>query len=292
MSFDDRYDRDPLAKFREDKRPRKPREVTARRGMWLEDAPTQFYGQLVAADRETVTLSDADGARRSFPRHGTFMDDEGALTLVFRNAAPKGPVRSASGSFLVKDAPARVARAGRIFVEGKHDAELVEKVWGHDLRVEGVVVEYLEGADHLESVLREFGPGSGRRVGVLLDHLVKGSKETRIAQAITRQFGADSVLMVGHPYVDVWQAVRPGRLGREAWPVIPMGQSWKHGICAALGLPHEDQADIANAWRLILDRVRDWRDLEPSVIGRVEELIDFVTAPAGEEPSENGPPIE
>ena len=29
---------------------------------------------------------------------------------------------------------ARVARASRIFVEGRHDAELVEKVWGDDLR--------------------------------------------------------------------------------------------------------------------------------------------------------------
>ncbi|MDJ1370375.1 DUF3097 family protein [Gulosibacter molinativorax] len=279
MSFDDRYDRDPLTTFRESKRPRKPREVTARRGMWLEDAPTQFYGQLVAADRETVTLADADGQRRSFPRHGTFMDDEGAVKLAFRAPTQKGPARSASGSFVVQNAPARVARAGRIFVEGKHDAELVEKVWGHDLRVEGVVVEYLEGADHLDAVLSEFGPTPSRRVGVLLDHLVKGSKETRIAQGITQQFGADAVLVVGHPYVDVWQAVRPQRLGREAWPVIPKGQSWKHGICAALGLPHDDQADIANAWRLILDRVRDWKDLEPSVIGRVEELIDFVTAP-------------
>jgi hypothetical protein len=25
--------------------------------------------------------------------------------------------------------------------------------------------------------------------------------------------------------------------------------------------------------------VRDWNDLEPALIGRVEELIDFVTAP-------------
>lgn len=249
--------------------------------MWLEDAATQFYGRLVSADRDTVTLCDADGVTRSFPRHAPFIDDDGAVTLVFRKATPKTRARSASGSFLVRDAPARVARAGRIFVEGKHDAELVEKVWGHDLRVEGVVVEFLEGADHLDAVLSEFGPTPGRRVGVLLDHLVPGSKESRIARGITQQFGTDAVLVVGHPYVDVWQAVRPERLGQERWPVIPKGQSWKHGICAALGLPHEDQADIANAWRLILDRVRDWRDLEPAVIGRVEELIDFVTAPAG-----------
>ncbi|SJM65375.1 DUF3097 family protein [Gulosibacter sp. 10] len=281
MDFDERYDGDPLIAFREGRKPRPPREATARRGMWLEDPVTEFYGRLVSATRETVTLQDADGARRSFPRHSTFFDDEGAVRLVFRAPEPKARARSTSGSFLVEDATARVARSGRIFVEGRHDAELVEKVWGHDLRVEGVVVEYLEGADRLDEVLAEFGPAPARRVGVLLDHLVRGSKESRIADAIAERFGADAVLVVGHPYVDVWQAVRPQRLGRESWPVIPKGQSWKHGICAALGLPHEDQADIARAWQRILGRVRDWRDLEPAMIGRVEELIDFVTAPGG-----------
>ena len=39
-------------------------------------------------------------------------------------------------------------------------------------------------------------------------------------------------------------------------------------------------ADIAQAWQRIRGRVRDWNDLEPALIGRVEELIDFVTAPA------------
>ena len=46
----------------------------------------------------------------------------------------------------------------------------------------------------------------------------------------------------------------------------------------ALGLPHANQADIASAWRRIRSRVRNWTDLEPELISRVEELIDFVTA--------------
>ena len=117
---------------------------------------------------------------------------------------------------------------------------------------------------------------------MLLDHLVPGSKESRIAAATVGAFGAECVRIVGHPYVDVWQAVRPERLGLREWPVIPRGRSWKHGICEALGWPHDEQADIANAWRRLLDRVRDWRDLEPSMIGRVEELIDFVTEPDAE----------
>ncbi|MFD2673743.1 DUF3097 family protein [Gulosibacter bifidus] len=279
--MDERYDLDPVAQMRESRKPRAPRKVQAQRGMWLEESTTQFFGQLAAATRETLTLQDVDGTRRAFPRDALFLDEDGkVVTLTFAAAAPKKPTRSASGSVYVEGATARVARAGRIFVEGRHDAELVEKVWGHDLRIEGVVVEYLEGADHLDAVLAAFDPSPSRRVGVLLDHLVPGSKETRIAQAITARFGADCVRIVGHPYVDVWQAVRPERLGMREWPVIPKGQSWKHGICAALGWPNQEQADIARAWQRILGQVRTWTDLQPSVIGRVEELIDFVTEPA------------
>ena len=66
----------------------------------------------------------------------------------------------------------------RIWVEGIHDAELIEKVWGADLRAEGVVVEQLEGADDLAERVRGFRPGDRRRLGILLDHLVDGSKES------------------------------------------------------------------------------------------------------------------
>ena len=250
------------------------------RGIWVEDAATSFYGELVGADRSVVRLRDFDGQVRAFPRDGVFLLDDEPVRLVApaRRDTP-ARARSASGSFHVADATARVARAGRIFVEGRHDAELVEKVWGHDLRIEGVVVELLDGADHLDRVLRDFRPGPQRRVGVLLDHLVAGSKERRIADAATARYGADALLVLGHPYVDVWQAVRPERLGWERWPVIPRGESWKHGILRHLGWPHDEQADVARGWQRILERVRDYRDLEASVSGRIEELIDFVTAP-------------
>ena len=172
------------------------------------------------------------------------------------------------------DAPARVARANRIWVEGSHDAELIERVWGHDLRIEGVVVEPMHGADHLLAALDDFGPAPGRKVGVLLDHLVPGSKETRLADAATTAF-APFVEVVGHPYVDVWQAVKPTALGITAWPQIPRGQPWKAGVIEALGWHLDERA----AWLKILGAVGDYSDLEPSMLGRVEQLIDFVTAP-------------
>jgi hypothetical protein len=174
---------------------------------------------------------------------------------------------------------AKIALASRIYVEGRHDAELVEKIWGDDLRHVGVVVEYLGGIDDLPGIVTDFAPAPGRRLGVLVDHLVPGSKEFRIADQVRRGGTGGQVLVLGHPYVDIWQAVKPARLGLAAWPDVPRTVEWKHGICAALGLPHENQADLAAAWRMILDRVRSWNDLERPLLTVVEQLIDFVTEP-------------
>ena len=147
--------------------------------------------------------------------------------------------------------------------------------------VEGVVVEYLGGVDDLVAIVDEFRPGPGRRLGVLVDHLVAGSKEARIADEVRRGPSGAHTLVVGHPFIDIWQAVKPGRIGVPAWPVIPKGVDWKKGVCNKLGWPHAQQGDIARAWQRIRSRVRDWNDLEPALIGRVEELIDFVTQPTG-----------
>ena len=282
MSDFDRYGPDVLASARAANAARVIPTVDAAPGLVVELASRGttpgFVGAVIRVERGTVELEDRHGARRVFPLGPGFLVD--GVLVVLRApaaAAPRaGQLRTASGSVAPTETRARVARASRIFVEGRHDAELVEKVWGSDLRVEGVVVEYLEGIDHLDDVLREVRPGPERRIGVLVDHLVPGSKESRIAEAVTDP----NVLVVGHPFVDVWQAVKPARLGLDAWPVIPRNVEWKHGICAALGWPHDDQADIAAAWQRILATVRDFRDLEPAVLGRVEELIDFTTGNA------------
>ncbi|WP_022892106.1 DUF3097 domain-containing protein [Agromyces subbeticus] len=241
-----------------------------------------FCGAIVGVAKGIVTLEDRFGGKRMFPLGYGFLIDGRAVQLVApKPKAPVGRLRTASGSFAVESAPARVALPSRIFVEGRHDAELVEKVWGADLRIEGVVVEYLQGVDVLAEVLADFKPGPGRKAGVLVDHLVPGSKEQRIADAVMRGPHSSNVLVVGHPFIDIWQGVKPARLGKTAWPVIPRGTEWKHGVCDAFGWPHAEQADIARAWQHILGRVRGYGDLEPALLGRVEELIDFVTAPAG-----------
>jgi hypothetical protein len=274
--YDDRYDHDPVNAMKPRRVSAPRRQVTLARGLVVEHTETEWCGAVVGARDGLVHLEDFRGKVRAFALSDGFLVDGTPVTLALPQRAPQRQ-RTASGSFAVDQHRAKVAMPSRIFVEGKHDAELVEQVWGDDLRVEGVVVELLEGADNLEQVLAEFGPSPERRAGVLLDHLVAGSKETRIADQITRGPFGTSVLIVGHPFVDIWAAVKPERLGLVAWPEIPRTVEWKTGICRALGWPAEEPADLAEAWSRIRGRVRSFRDLEPSLVGRVEQLIDFVT---------------
>ena len=254
--------------------------MAAERGLVVEDSEGRFCGTVVGYEKGAVTLEDRHGKCRVFPlTPGAFLLEGQRVTLI--PPAPAAPAtaalisgRTASGSVAAPAADrarAKVARASRIYVEGKHDAELVEKIWGDDLRDVGVVVEYLEGIDDLPAIVRSFSPAPGRRLGVLVDHLVAGSKETRIAAGVR----SPDVLVVGHPFIDIWAAVRPSAVGITAWPDVPPGQPWKDGVLRAIGWPPE----VPAAWQRILRSVTSYTDLEPELLGRVEELIDFVTMP-------------
>ena len=259
-------------------------EVVAEPGLVVEDAAETFCGAVIRADVREVVLEDGAGRRRLFPlTPAGFLLEGRPVTLVPPGRAgtvpaQPGPQRSASGSVRVEGARARTALPHRIWVEGLHDAAIVERVWGHDLRVEGVVVEPLHGADVLVEAAGEFGPGPDRRLGVLVDHLVTGSKESRIAESLRRELGpaAAHVLVLGHPYIDIWEAVRPEVVGITAWPRIPRGIEWKRGVCDALGWG--DERDGA---RRVLGAVSRWTDLETPLIGAMERLIDFVTVGPG-----------
>ncbi len=268
------YDTDVLAPGWQRRARPEPPQVEAVRGLVVEEAGGGFCGAVVACEKNAVTLEDRFGRQRLFPLHpGAFLLEGRPVTLTRPelSAPARAPARSRSGSVAGPAAPARVAKASRIYVEGRHDAELIEQIWGGDLRDVGVVVEYLEGVDHLPAVLDVFSPGPQRRLGVLVNHLVPGSKEQRIAAAVA----SPHVLVVGHPYVDIWQAVKPAALGIPAWPVVPRGRPWKEGVLAALGWG----TDTAAGWKRILAAACSYADLESELLGRVEELIDFVTAP-------------
>ena len=250
--------------------------VAAERGLVVEDSEGRFCGAVVGYEKGAVTLEDRHGKRRVFPlTPAAFLLDGQPVTLV--PPAPAAPPRTPGPPRVRWPRPRRKGpgprwpAASRIYVEGKHDAELVEKIWGDDLRDVGVVVEYLEGIDDLPAIVRSFSPTPDRRLGVLVDHLVAGSKETRIAASVR----SPDVLVVGHPFIDIWAAVRPSAVGIAAWPDVPRGQPWKEGVLRAIGWPPE----VPAAWQRILRSVNSFADLEPELLGRVEELIDFVTMP-------------
>ncbi len=246
----------------------------ARLGLLVEDRSSGFCGDIVGTTSEAVTLRDRNGLARHFRYvEGGFLIDGRAVSLVRPTVKRTSePQRTNSGSVAGPAVRARLASASRIWVEGKHDAELVEHVWGDDLREAAIVVEPMHGIDHLAELVAEFAPGPKRRLGILVDHLVPGSKEARLTANVT----GPHVLVTGHPFVDVWEGIRPSVIGLEAWPTVPRDIPWKEGMCAALG------QSVNGFWPRLRRRVRTFADLRPELVGAVEQLIDFVAAPPAE----------
>ncbi|MCU9518357.1 DUF3097 domain-containing protein [Corynebacterium sp. ES2794-CONJ1] len=258
--------------FQQKKGPRYP-EVEVTIGSVVEVLADGFVGAIIGFEKtydgDFIRLEDRRGVEKLFKlRPGAFLI-EGQRATLKRKIAAQQPRRSNSGSTVVENLSAKVAAPSRIWVEGIHDAAIVEKIWGHDLRVEGVVVEYLEGLDNLSARLQEFRPGPGRRIGVLADHLIKGSKEMRLTQSV-----GEDVLVTGHPYIDIWAAVKPERLGLRNWPDIPFGEDWKMGVCERL-----HWSDPKEGWNRVYRAVHSYRDIDSHLIGAVERLVDFVTNP-------------
>ncbi|GAA1389534.1 DUF3097 domain-containing protein [Luteococcus peritonei] len=274
----DRYSKDVLRPGWQRAGQQKTTDVPMELGMVVEEPSTGFVGAIVKWENGVVVLEDRKLKRRSFPVGPGFLLEGKPVKLCIPPRTGRAEQKyTASGSRASEKTTARVALPSRIYVEGRHDAELVEKVWGDDLRHVGVVVEYLGGIDDLVGIVAEFRPEKGRRLGVLVDHLVSGSKESRIAREVAKGGYGDYVMIGGHRFIDVWQAVRPERIGIKKWPEVPMDVDWKKGTLAALNLPHADQKDVAQAWQAILARVTSFRDLDPAFVTEIEKLIDFVT---------------
>lgn len=242
-------------------------------GMLVEDRSSGFCGDVVRWSSEGVTLQDRNDHVRHFTwKPGGFLIEGRPVTLERPAGAPVANQRVTASGSIAGEGRVRSARASRIWVEGRHDAELLEHVWGDDLRELGIVVEPLHGADDLADAVAGFRPAPERRLGVLLDHLVAGSKESRIASTVRDPH----VLVTGHPFVDVWEGIRPTVLGITEWPQVPIGDvPWKEGVCAALDVPFE------GFWPRLRNGVSSFADLRPELVGAVERLIDFVSEPPG-----------
>ncbi len=269
------YTGDILDDFAASKRGPTYPDVVVEMGMLVEDRASHFCGDVVRWSAEGVTVQDRNDYVRHFTwKPGGFLIQGKPVTLVRPATAKVATQRITASGSVAGDGSARVAAASRIWVEGKHDAELLEHVWGDDLRELGIVVEPLHGADDLAAAVADFGPSADRRLGVLLDHLIPGSKETRIARTVRDP----NVLITGHPFVDVWAGIRPKVLGLDEWPDVPRRDErgcdvpWKEGLCAALGVPFD------GFWPKLRNRVNTFADLRPELVGAVEQLIDFVTS--------------
>ena len=261
----------------EDHRRRHPSsflEVDAISGLEVLHSSTGRRGVVVSCAKGGVTLRLSNNATASFRLiPGAFRIDGRPVSLRVPRVADNVTKIGPAGSVVVPRTRARVAIESRIWVEGKHDAELVEKIWGDDLRHVGVVVEPMHGMDDLVGQVRSFDPGPNRRLGILLDHLIPGTKESREVDRLTRTLAParPHVLVVGHPFVDVWEAVKPSVVGIEAWPEIRHGRPWKQGVCERLNV-----GEPALFWRRVLNSVSSFTDLDISLINSVERLIDFV----------------
>jgi hypothetical protein len=194
------------------------------------------------------------------------------VTLVRASGAPeRGPVVTASGALRTGPTPAaRTARASRIWVEGRHDAELLEHVWGDELREMGIVVEPLHGADDLSAAISEFRPGPAaaargpaRPPRAWIEGVAPGCRGRPGARARDR---APLRRRVGrHPA----RGDRPVRVARRA-----ARRAVESGAVSGARYQYLD-----GFWPRLRNRVRTYADLRPELVGAVERLIDFVGDP-------------
>ncbi len=273
------YGSDVLATGWRDRGAKKVPQVAAEADLVVEVADDGFCGAVTRVQGGNVELEDRLGRRRLFPLGG---GSSSTAHLSGWSSRSEGAGTSQDGiRFLRRRRPARPRGPAQSDPRrGQARCRTRREGVGRRPAGRGSGRRVLQGVDLLDDLLAAEPPSATRRYGVLVDHLVAGSKESRIADAVARGPHGRHLRIVGHPFVDVWQCVTPRALGIAKWPEIPRGIEWKVGICRAFGWPHETQADIARAWQHILSKVTTYRDLEPALLGRVEELIDFVTAPA------------
>ena len=118
---------------------------------------------------------------------------------------------------------------------------------------------------------REFGPGPGRRLGVLVDHLVPGSKESRIVA------GVDLAVRAGHR-PPVRRRLAGGQAGRGRHPGVaggPAGPAVEGGRLRGRSASPSRPTCGGGSW----PRCDSYQDVETPLINSMERLIDFVTEP-------------
>ena len=238
-----------------------------------------------SATSARVTLEDRRGKRRTFPLGPGFLLEGRPVILVapVRAAGPAG----AHADGVRARSPCPAPRPGWPGPAGSSSRAGTTPSWS---RRSGATTcgsrawswSTSSGVDDLAEHLRDFRPGPGapgRRARRPPRAGLQGEpdRRRRSRKSPGRQARADRRPPV-HRHLAGGEA-RAGSASRR-WPTVPRDIEWKKGVCQQLGWPHRDQADIARAWKHILGGVRVLRTTSsPRLLGRVEELIDFVTQP-------------
>ena len=194
--------------------------------MVVEDAQTGFVGAVVRIEYGRMELEDRHGRRKPFPIGPGYLIDGRPVILT----APRQRRADGAGTHRIRfGGGVRRTRQGRA-----GEPDLRRGPPRRRTRRAGVgrrparrgrrrrIPRRRRRSRRRSS--RSSGPAPAVGFGVLVDHLVAGSKEARIADAVRRGPGGVHTLVVGHPFIDIWQAVKPARLGVSAWPVIPQGR--------------------------------------------------------------------
>ena len=224
---------------RPEARPR--RRGAAELGAVVEEVTTDWCGEIVAVDRDlhTLTLEDRRGKRRTFPLGPGFLLEGRPVILAapVRGGGPgeadaygvrlgrrprrQGPGRP--GQPDLRRGPAR-RRAGREGL-GRRPAD----------RGRGRGVPRRRRRPR-PTTCATSGPAPSAGSACSSTTWCAGSKESRIAQRIAKSPVGKHVLIVGHPFIDIWAAVKPERLGLQRWPDVPAQHRVEEGRLPAARL--------------------------------------------------------
>ena len=279
-----RYAKDVLAQGWQQQAKKVVPEIALERGMVLEDATTGFCGAVTRWENGLVVLEGRDDKRRSFPiGHGLLLEGKPvAVTVPPRRPAGCGGWRDHRAGRRRARSPVRPSGPRWHCPAGSTSRVGTTPSWSRRSGATTCATSAWWSSSWTASttsltIVAEFRPERGRRLGVLADHLVPGSKESRIAAGVAKGPYGAYVLVAGHPFIDIWQAVKPADWGCRRGPTCRAAPTSSTAPArrwvGRTATKPTSGAPGSGSW----PTSTSWSDLERGLLTPVEQLIDFVT---------------
>ena len=272
-----RYGPDVLAAGNQRQR-RELRRVPAEPGLVVEDATGRFCGAVVLCEKDAVTLEDRHGNRRVFPLGPAAFLLEGEPVMLVRPAVAAGPAPRDGGlpgappPARWPPRPAGPRSPGRAASTSR--AATTQNWWRRSGETTCATSAWSWSISAASTTCPRSWTGSAPAPGA-------GSASWWTTWWTGRRRAGSpppcNTRMCSSSAIPTSTSGRRSSrrcLASAAGRGVPPGTPWKEGVLQALGWP----PDTAAAWQRILHAVTSYADLEPEFLGRVEELIDFVTA--------------